>query len=110
MKKKSKEDSFDPPYQENEVNGKFRITSEKWNDNLANPDTKEFQELAATMKKGLLEMLAQEQGLSEQAEFEVDIIGFRFVFSMNFGREKSLKFITFSALEVWFATLRSGTS
>ena len=66
-----------PPYQENEVNGKFRVTSEKWNDNLADANSKEFKTLAETMKKGLYEMLAAEKSLTDQADFEIDIIGFK---------------------------------
>ena len=63
---------------ENEINGKFRVTSEKWNDNLADPNSIEYQSLAETMKTGLYEMLAQERGLLENADFKIDIIGFRY--------------------------------
>ena len=73
------DDNDEPKYQENEINGKFRVTSEKWNDNLADPNSQQFKKLADTFKSGLYEMLAQERGLTDNADFKIEIIGFRSV-------------------------------
>ena len=73
------DDNDEPKYQENEINGKFRVTSEKWNDNLADPNSQQFKKLADTFKSGLYEMLAQDRGLTDHADFKIEIIGFRSV-------------------------------
>ena len=65
-----------PKYEENEVNGKFKIMS-KWDDELLDRSSKKFQELENTLKQGLLEMLRGDNNLKDQADFEVDIISFR---------------------------------
>ncbi len=65
------------PYETNEVNGKFRITSEQWNERLNDPNTIEYQELSETLKTGLREMLEEDETLKEQADFDVDIVKFR---------------------------------
>ena len=62
-------------YDENEINGKFKIMS-KFDRKLNDPSSKQFKDLAATIKQGLLEMLLADDNLKNQADFEIDIIGF----------------------------------
>ena len=64
-----------PKYDENEINGKFKIMS-KFNRKLNDPSSKQFKELASTIKQGLLEMLLADDNLKNQADFEIDIVGF----------------------------------
>jgi hypothetical protein len=59
------------------VNGKFRITSEQWNEVLDDQNSIEYQELSTTLKNGLKEMLMEDEDLSEKADFEVDIVKLR---------------------------------
>ena len=61
-------------YDENEVHGKFRITSEVWNEHLNDENSVEFQELSRTLKSGLKEMLMEDEDLSEKADFNVEIV------------------------------------
>ena len=61
-------------YDENEVHGKFRITSEQWNEQLNDENSVEFQELSKTLKSGLKEMLMEDEDLSEKADFNVEIV------------------------------------
>ena len=68
-----------PKYEENEVNGKFKIMS-KWDENLKDPTSTKFKELAASLKEGLLEMLMADENLKEQADYEIDIVGFTYVY------------------------------
>ena len=64
----------DSKYDENEINGKFRITSEQWNENLKNENSVEYQDLSKTLKTGLKDMLMEDEGLSEKADFDVEIV------------------------------------
>merc|ERR1712061_157869 len=64
-----------PKYDENEINGKFKIMS-KFDRKLNDPSSKQFKELASTIKQGLLEMLLADDNLKNQADFEIDIVGF----------------------------------
>lgn len=61
-------------YNENEVDGKFRITSEQWSEKLEDTESIEFQELSTTLKTGLREMLLQNDELSKKADFDVEIV------------------------------------
>ena len=66
----------EPKYEQNEVNGKFKIMS-KWDEDLNDRSSTKFKKLEATIKEGLLEMLRGDENLKNQADFEVDIISFR---------------------------------
>ena len=61
-------------YEENEVNGKFRITSERWSKQLEDRNSLEFQDLENTLSTGLKEMLMDNRDLSEKADFDVEIV------------------------------------
>ena len=61
-------------YDENEVNGKFRITSELWNERLEDRNSVEFQDLSSTLSLGLKEMLMDNDDLKEKADFDVEIV------------------------------------
>ena len=64
----------DKQYAENEINGKFRITSEEWTEQLQDQNSIEFQELSTTLKSGLKELLEDNQELKEKANFDVEIV------------------------------------
>ena len=64
----------DKQYAENEINGKFRITSEEWTEQLQDQNSIEFQELSTTLKSGLKELLEENQELKEKANFDVEIV------------------------------------
>ena len=64
----------DKQYEENEVNGKFRITSERWSKQLEDRNSVEFQDLSNTLSSGLKEMLMENRDLSEKADFDVEIV------------------------------------
>jgi len=64
----------DKQYEENEINGKFRITSEEWSEQLQDQNSIEFQELSTTLKSGLKELLDENQELREKANFDVEIV------------------------------------
>ena len=66
----------EPVYDETEVNGKFRIISEHWTDNLNDPESEDYKKMEATITRGIEELL-QEDGLTEQADFKVTIVGFK---------------------------------
>ena len=75
---KSREDAaLNGQYDENEINGKFRIISESWKQELENPDSKEYVDISSTLKDGLVQALQNENQLTEQAEFNVDIVSLR---------------------------------
>ena len=61
-------------YADNEINGKFRITSEEWTEQLQDQNSIEFQELSTTLKSGLKELLEENQDLKEKANFDVEIV------------------------------------
>ena len=48
----------------------------KFDRKLNDPSSKQFKELAGTIKEGLLEMLLADDNLKNQADFEIDIVGF----------------------------------
>ena len=75
-KDKTEHKEEEPKYQENEVNGKFKIMS-KWDEDLKDRESPKFKKLEATIKEGLLEMLRGDENLKDQADFEIDIISFR---------------------------------
>ena len=81
--KTKKEEKKENSYQENEINGNFRITSEKWNDKLLDSNSVEYKNMEENMKRGLYDMLTQDEFLMEQAEFEIEIVGFRCVIMKN---------------------------
>ena len=61
-------------YDDSEVNGKFRITSEIWSTQLEDRNSVEFQELSTTLTSGLKDMLMENQELREKADFDVEIV------------------------------------
>ena len=61
-------------YDDSEVNGKFRITSEVWSKQLEDRNSVEFQELSTTLTSGLKDMLMENQELREKADFDVEIV------------------------------------
>ena len=69
-----KHDEDNKHYDENEVHGKFRITSEQWNEQLRDENSVEYQELSTTLKSGLKEMLMEDKNLSDAADFDVEIV------------------------------------
>ncbi len=64
-------------YDENEINGKFRIISESWKTELENPNSKEYRDISTTLKDGLAQALQNENDLTEQADFNIDIVSLR---------------------------------
>ena len=56
----------EPKYEQNEVNGKFKIMS-KWDEDLNDRSSPKFKKLEATIKEGLLEMLRGDENLKDQA-------------------------------------------
>merc|ERR1719481_166230 len=71
------EKNVEPAYNENEVNGKFKITSLKWNEKLTDPESFEYKELANSIEESLLSMLKNEGDFDEQAEFTVKVQKFK---------------------------------
>lgn len=69
-------DVVGPAYNKNEVNAKFRITSEHWTDELYDETSEDYKKLSETITLGVMDML-HDQGLTEQADFNVTIIGFK---------------------------------
>ncbi len=67
-------DKEDKSYEENEVNGKFRIVSEQWTENLNDKNSLEYRELSTTLSSGLKEMLMENKDLSDKADFDVEIV------------------------------------
>ena len=65
-------------FSKTEVNGKFKIM-EQWDERLKDPESEEFKSYSETITRGIEEMLAQDETLTEQANFTVTIVGFRFV-------------------------------
>ena len=75
---KSREDAaLQGQYDQNEINGKFRIISESWKTELENRDSREFKEISTTIRDGLVQALSNEQDLSEQADFNVDVVSLK---------------------------------
>ena len=60
-------------FDDKEINGKFRITSLKWDDKLTDPSSLEYQELSNSIEDSLASMLRQERDLAEQADFTVKV-------------------------------------
>ena len=51
----------------------------EWDEKLSDPDSEEFKSYSETITRGIEEMLAQDETLTEQADFTVTIVGFRLV-------------------------------
>ena len=64
-------------YETNEINGKFRITSEEWNESYNNSNSKEYKEMSRIVRESLLELLEQDSQINEKVNFEVNIVGFK---------------------------------
>ena len=58
-----------------EIEAKLTLATE-FNDKLLDSSSTEFKELAATLKKDLLEMLLSNKELSSQSDLDVVIVGF----------------------------------
>jgi len=64
----------EPKFNEQEINGKFKITSLKWDDKLNDPSSIEYKELSNSIEDSLVSMLENEGDLSEQVEdFTVEV-------------------------------------
>jgi len=63
-------------YDANEVNGKFKITNEHWSEDLNDPESEHYQHMAETISRGIYELL-EEGDLTNHADFNVTILGFR---------------------------------
>eukprot|EP00092_Neocalanus_flemingeri_P080117 GFUD01099904.1.p1 GENE.GFUD01099904.1~~GFUD01099904.1.p1 ORF type:complete len:1109 (+),score=396.10 GFUD01099904.1:107-3433(+) len=66
-----------PKFNKNEINGRFKITSLKWNEKLKNPDSQEFKDLANTIEDSIGSMLKDEKELSEKVDFSVSVQRFK---------------------------------
>ena len=64
-------------YDENEINGRFKITSLKWNNKLNDPESDQYRKLAGTIEDSLLDMLNREGELSEILEFTTSVKNFK---------------------------------
>ena len=51
----------------------------EWDEKLNDPESEEFKSYSDTITRGIEEMLAQDETLTEQADFNVTIVGFRLV-------------------------------
>ena len=49
----------------------------EWDEKLNDPESEEFKSYSETITRGIEDMLAQDENLSEQADFTVTIVGFR---------------------------------
>jgi len=67
----------EPVYNENEVNGKFKITSLRWDEKLNDPSSQEYLDLSNTIEDSIESMLRSERDLDEQAEFTVKVQKFK---------------------------------
>ena len=54
----------------------------EWDEKLSDPESEEFKSYSETITRGIEEMLAQDENLSEQADFTVTIVGFRLVIGL----------------------------
>merc|ERR1712061_495386 len=64
----------EPKFSEQEINGKFKITSLKWDDKLSDPSSVEYKELSNSIEDSLVSMLENDGDLSEQVEeFTVEV-------------------------------------
>jgi hypothetical protein len=77
QQKSREEAALQGQYDQNEINGKFRIISEAWKKELENPDSREYQEISTTLKDGLFQALENENMLTEQADFDVNIVSLK---------------------------------
>ena len=69
-----KPEKAEPKFNEQEINGKFKITSLKWDDKLSDPSSIEYKELSNSIEDSLVSMLENEGDLSEQVEsFTVEV-------------------------------------
>lgn len=64
-------------FSKTEVNGKFKIMRQ-WDERLNDPESEEFKSYSETITRGIEDMLAQDETFTEQADFNVTIVGFRF--------------------------------
>jgi len=70
-------DIEEPVYNENEINGKFKIMM-GWDQKFNDPESEEFKSLANSIENDLEDMLRQERDLSDQVEeFTVKVQKFR---------------------------------
>lgn len=68
--------SEEPIYDETEVNGKFKIVSQHWTEDLNDPDSDNYKKMTETITRGIEELLADE-GLTDQADFNITIVSFK---------------------------------
>ena len=66
-----------PEFNQNEINGKFRIVSLKWDDNYNNPKSLKYRDLANTIESDLMDMLHEKDDLNKQADFNVKVERFK---------------------------------
>ena len=51
---------------------------QQWDERLNDPESEEFKSYSETITRGIEDMLAQDDTLTEQADFTVTVVGFRF--------------------------------
>ena len=66
------EEEKEPAFDESEIQGKFKMLKD-WDSSLSDPSSPEFEQLANTIEKDLVEMLVQEQDLGEKLDFTVEV-------------------------------------
>ena len=64
-------------FNNNEVNGKFKIMSLKWDENYKNPKSLKYKTLANTIENDLMTMLMEKDDLKKQADFKVKVERFK---------------------------------
>ena len=51
---------------------------QQWDERLNDPESEEFKSYSETITRGIEDMLSQDETITEQADFTVTIVGFRF--------------------------------
>lgn len=77
LEEESKSSVEEPGFDDQEINGKFKITSLKWDEKLSDTNSKEFEKLANSIEASITDMLINEKDLAEQADFTVKVQKFK---------------------------------
>jgi len=67
----------EPKFSETEINGRFKITSLKFDERLKDINSAQFRELANTIEDDIGTMFENDDDLSEQADFTVSVKNFK---------------------------------
>lgn len=51
---------------------------QQWDERLNDPESEEFKAYSETITRGIEDMLSKDETITEQADFTVTIVGFRF--------------------------------